>query len=263
VNFNAKWLLLIPVLLVAVGLGLFIPRLLDSDDSDDLAIIEEGNLSAEDKSQVTETLDEISDYEQLVASSPDDVSILKPLADDYFGLAQLEAQSGQTNDSFIHYKSAVDNYQKILVLQPDNAAVRLSLGLAYDGLLMREVAYRELRSVETSDPVLLFDLASALNLVGLFSEAKQALDGIVTDDPELLINVALEYTENLQLYTEAEAAVLRATDLAPDNQRAWLTLGFILKAAGKEEESRIALEKAVELDPESPMAEEAQNFLAE
>jgi tetratricopeptide (TPR) repeat protein len=234
---------------------------LESDGDDELNIIEEGNLSSQAEADVNESLEQIQDYEQLLEATPDDIEILKPLADNYFTLAELEASSGLTNDSFGHYKSAADNYRKILTLQPDNASVRLSLGLAYDGLLMREVAYRELRSVQSNDPVALFDLANAYIKVGLYTEAKQSLDAIQTDDPETLINIALAYAEELQLYTEAEAAVARATEIDLDNQRAWLTLGFILKSAGKDAEATVALEKAIEIDPHSPIAEEAQSFL--
>lgn len=260
-KFDARWLLLIPVLLVAIGLGLLIPSLLDDDGDEETNLLEEGNLSSQAEAEVTAILEQIEDYEKLVEDAPDDVEILKPLADSYFSLAELEVQNGLVNESFGHYKSAVDNYRRILVLQPDNAAVRLSLGLSYDGLLMREVAYRELRSVNTSDPQLSFDLANALIKVGLFAEARQALAAIDTDDADLLIEIALNYVEDLQLLEEAEAAARRSTELNPANQRAWLTLGFILKAAGKNEEATVALEKAIEIDPNSPIAEEAQNFL--
>lgn len=260
-NFNAKWLLLIPVLIVAVGLGLLIPTLLEDDGDEGTSLIEEGNLSSQAEADVTATLEQIDDYESLLENSPDDIEILKALADSYYGLAELEVQNGLVNDSFTHFKSAVDNYRKILALQPDNGAVRLSLALAYDGLLMREVAYRELRSVKTSDPQLTFDLANAFIKVGLFAEARESLESIETSDANLMTDIALNYAEDLQLFDQAEAAARQATGIDPANQRAWLTLGFILKSAGKEEEARSVLEKTIELDPQSPIADEAQNFL--
>jgi predicted CXXCH cytochrome family protein len=60
-------------------------------------------------------------------------------------------------------------------------------------------------------------------------------------------------------WTQAEASLRRAIELAPDDATAWGTLGWVLWQQNKAAEARSALEKAVALDPELP---EMHNNLA-
>lgn len=240
-KFNYRWLLLIPVLLVAVALGILIPRLLSGeDDSGETAVITEGSLSAQDEEQVKQILDQIGNYETLLQATPDDVEVLKPLADDYSDLARIEKDSQLTNDSFKHYKAAVDNYRKILALQPGNAPVRLALALAYDGLLMRDVAYRELTNFTVDQ-----------------------LSAMETDDTELLIDAALLYQEGFRLLPQSETLLQKATTLEPDNARAWLSLGFVIKSEGRTDEANAAFNKVIEIDPDSDYAQGAREYLGQ
>jgi predicted CXXCH cytochrome family protein len=59
--------------------------------------------------------------------------------------------------------------------------------------------------------------------------------------------------------TQAEVSLRRAIALAPDDQGAWATLGWVLWQQDKGTEARTALEKAVALDPDLP---ETHNNLA-
>ncbi|RJQ44250.1 MAG: hypothetical protein C4534_06735 [Gaiellales bacterium] len=238
-NFSYKWLLLIPVLLVAIGLGLLIPRLL-SDDTEELGIVSEGSLSAEAEARVAEILAQIEDYEKLLEASPGDVGILMPLAGSYYELAKVEEQYQQTNDSFRHFKSAVDYYRQALELQPENDAIRLSLALSYSGLRMGDVALREIESLSVSD-----------------------LESLGTNDTSLLIDAGLLYQEEYSRAAEAEILLVKATTLEPENQRAWLSLGFVRRSAGKTSEANAALEKVIAIDPTSDYAQAAQEYLTQ
>ena len=60
-------------------------------------------------------------------------------------------------------------------------------------------------------------------------------------------------------WTQAEASLRRAVELAPDDATAWGTLGWVLWQQDKGAEARAALEKSVQLDPELP---EMRNNLA-
>jgi predicted CXXCH cytochrome family protein len=60
-------------------------------------------------------------------------------------------------------------------------------------------------------------------------------------------------------WTQAEASLRRAVELAPGDATAWGTLGWVLWQQDKGAEARSALEKSVELDPELP---EMRNNLA-
>jgi tetratricopeptide (TPR) repeat protein len=57
-------------------------------------------------------------------------------------------------------------------------------------------------------------------------------------------------------HVEAEAAYLRATDLAPGMATAWRGLTRALLAQGRLPEARLALERALALDPAAPAAEQ-------
>ena len=63
----------------------------------------------------------------------------------------------------------------------------------------------------------------------------------------------------VQQFPQAEAALRRATSLAPDEAVAWGTLGWVLWQEQKAPEARADLERAVALDPELP---ELHNNLA-
>ena len=62
-----------------------------------------------------------------------------------------------------------------------------------------------------------------------------------------------------QQWTQAEASLRRATELAPDDATAWGTLGWVLWQQDRSAEALSALEKSVELDPE---LQEMHNNLA-
>ncbi|MHB8968114.1 MAG: tetratricopeptide repeat protein [Thermoleophilia bacterium] len=239
-DFNYKWLLLIPVLLVAIGFGVLIPMVLSSDSEEQPDIIKEAGLSAQAEEGVKRMLEQISSYEELLTTAPDDVDVLKPLADNYYDLAKLEEQNQLTNDAFGHYKAAVDNYRKVLAVQPDNGPARLSLALAYNGLLMRDVAFRELQVFTV--------------------ESLSALD---TTDTDLLIDAALFYQEEFSLLPEAEALLGRATAVEPDNSRAWLSLGFVLRSQGRTAEATAAFEKVIAIDPNTSYADGAREYLGQ
>ncbi len=55
-----------------------------------------------------------------------------------------------------------------------------------------------------------------------------------------------------QQWPQAEAALRRATDLAPGDPRGWGRLGWVLWQQNKSVEAKAALEKALSLDPEIP-----------
>ena len=73
-----------------------------------------------------------------------------------------------------------------------------------------------------------------------------------------LVQLGNALMENRQ-FPQAEAALRRATALAPDEPSGWATLGWVLWQQEKGAEARADLERAVALDPEVP---EVHNNLA-
>lgn len=100
----------------------------------------------------------------------------------------------------------------------------------------------------------------------LYRSAKAAVDyhrrylDLRPDDYGKRIGLGLSYSY-LDMNDIAERELVAATVAAPTSQRAWLSLGFIQNTAGKYEEARISLQKAVDIDPESGAGKEAQNLI--
>jgi tetratricopeptide (TPR) repeat protein len=72
------------------------------------------------------------------------------------------------------------------------------------------------------------------------------------------LGLALHYTGNSDRGIEY---LKKATTLSPDNQRSWLSLGFVAGASGHVTVAKPALKKAIELNPDSPMGKEAERIL--
>jgi tetratricopeptide (TPR) repeat protein len=53
----------------------------------------------------------------------------------------------------------------------------------------------------------------------------------------------------------------KGSQVMPSYQRIWLSLGYVLLSSGRNEEAKPALEKAVELAPESDVGREAQRMI--
>lgn len=152
-NSNLKWLLLIPVLAVAIALGYLIPTQLLSDDNSG----DENSSTTRQASQALQiemdnVQERIDAYERLLEQNPNDMESIKGLADGYLEIGTYQADAGQENESFRSYKNAVDNYRKYLAVNPGDNNVRKDLGLVYSYLQMTDVALRELRAVTAADP---------------------------------------------------------------------------------------------------------------
>ena len=60
---------------------------------------------------------------------------------------------------------------------------------------------------------------------------------------------------------EALAKLKHGTTVDPSFQRIWLTLGFVEGGAGHVDEARVALQRAIDLDPASAVGQEAKRIL--
>ncbi len=145
-----KWLLLIPVIAVAVVAGYLITSWLSESES--TSADESGSQNQAVELEVSQKQDIISKAQALVDKNPADAQALKSLGDAYLELGLLQSESGDVNGSFRSYKSAADAYQGYLNLVPQDADVRIDLGYTYYNLLMFEVAERELRAVTEAAP---------------------------------------------------------------------------------------------------------------
>jgi len=183
-NDNLKWLLLIPVVILAIALGYFIPKLLGDDDS--------GSSSPEPQNQALQLdidamQERIVTYEGVLTRAPGDAEAIKGLGDSYLEKGDIQLEINQQNEALRSYKSAVDYYRKYLAIDPAGVEVRIDLGLAYSKLYMPEIAVRELRSATDIAPtnqrawhVLGYVLE---NNMGLTAEARVAWQRSYDIDP--------------------------------------------------------------------------------
>jgi len=198
VKNNMKWLLLIPVVLIAFGLGFFvITQVLGNDNGGDSSDGQDQALQA----QISDLQERADAYKALVTRNPSDLEAVKGAGDSYLEIGSIQSEDGQVNDAYVSYKNAVDQYRLYLSQKPDDVEIRIDLGLAYSYLNMADIGVRELRTAVTT---------------------------------------------------------------APTNQRAWHSLGFVLyNGTGDLEQAQIAWQKAYEINPNTPIGQEAKSFLDE
>jgi tetratricopeptide (TPR) repeat protein len=72
------------------------------------------------------------------------------------------------------------------------------------------------------------------------------------------LGLAYFYTKNTN---EAISTLRKGTEVNPSFQRIWLSLGYVLMSAGKNEEARQALQKTVDLAPDSGVGQEARRMM--
>lgn len=85
---------------------------------------------------------------------------------------------------------------------------------------------------------------------------------VKSDDVEVRIDLGLAYSY-LEMIDVAVRELGTATTIAPANQRAWHSLGWILSSAGNTSEARDAWQKSYSIDPNSAIGKESKQFLDE
>lgn len=148
-NDNLKWLLLIPVLAIAIAAGFFIPQWVSGDGGEEQ---EASSLNPAVEVEVSNKQEQIDQFKTLVEANPQDTVALKGLGNAYLELGSIQKDGGDVNGAYRSFKGAVDNYRAYLVLLPEDQDVRIDLGFSYFNLLMFDVAEKELRAVTVAAP---------------------------------------------------------------------------------------------------------------
>ena len=197
-NSNLKWLLLLPVLVVAVVVGFVAMKLMTGDSSADTSTTD-SQASPALQVQLSDIQDRINAYNTLIERNASDLEAIRGLGDSYLEQGQAQGDNNQVNDSYRSYKNAIDQYRKYLSIEPTNVEVRIDLGLSYSYLQMVDIALRELHACVAA---------------------------------------------------------------APDNQRAWHSLGWVeYNGAGDLAAARDAWTKSYNLNPSTSIGQESKSFL--
>lgn len=163
------------------------------------------------------------------------------------GLEPYQRQALETN---------LAEFQQAMEYSLDFAFAGLNLGNLYERLgdpSRAEASYRRAIAVDDLFYPAKMNLAVLLDGQGRTVEAVALLREVMEAYPE---NFGAAYSlalglAGLQRYEEAETYMRLAASGMPENQRVHYNWGLLLQQLGRDEAARVALEKALELEPES------------
>ncbi|MCS7315197.1 MAG: tetratricopeptide repeat protein [Bryobacterales bacterium] len=147
-----------------------------------------------------------------------------------------------------------------LAADPANPQVRLQLAKRYRELGFPDLALEHARLAAERFPDLAdaqIEQARALRAMGLTAEAAELLEAFFRMHPRASANVPAWLgilRDELGQWQAGEAAHRAAVAMAPERDDLYNNLGYNLLKQGKHQEARKALERALELNPDSRAA---------
>ena len=116
----------------------------------------------------------------------------------------------------------------------------------------------------TDDPEALASIGDRYFESGNYLQAIKAYEKVIELNPEDIdtvndLGLAYYYTKKTEL---AMNTLRKGTEVKPDYQRVWLSFGFVALSSGNTKEGTSALNKALELDPDTDMGQEAKRLLS-
>jgi len=197
------------------------------------------------------------------ASAPEPKKPEDRQAEQYFRLGQANFAEGKNQE-------AIQNLRKSLQLNPKDADVHNYLGVVYLLLSDFAAAEKELREALKLNPYLT-DARNSLGAVqmktGRTGEALASFEEALKDrtyaSPEkILYNLGTLHLE-AKRYPEALDAFRRAISANANYAKGYYGLGLIYAETGKAEEARTNFRKVIALEPKSPEAGKAREYLAQ
>lgn len=221
-NDNLKWLLLIPVIIVAVALGFLVPKVLNGagGQGDEAAAGKQQEVDQALQADIDDAQQKIDAYQELADRNPGDMDALRGLSDNYYDLGMLQGEGGQQNEAYVSFKKAVDGYRKYLALQPDNPDVQVDLGLCYAYMDMAEVAERQLQAVAQAGPNWPVDLCNARDCQKTWQRAWHSLGWVQwqrlskTDEAKVALQKSYDLNPNSPLGQESKRFLEELTQAA-------------------------------------------------
>ena len=152
------------------------------------------------------------------------------------------------------YNCTLEQYRQILLLNPDSAQAHVLAGEAYDGMNQTAQAITEFQAAEKAaptEPNVHFGLGYLLWKQHRYQEAAEEFRKEIVNEP--MHAQALAYLGDseikLERPAEAEAILRRAVHQMGAPPLAWLDLGIVLAAQGKNDEAAADFQQAAKLDP--------------
>ena len=150
---------------------------------------------------------------------------------------------------------ALESLERAADLEPGKASVQLKKGKVLEGLGKDDEAAQAFESSFALTPHR-DDLVRGLRLqrMGKYRDAEIIYRDVVVKDPQnvdalrLLAGVAMHAKQ----WSDAEALLERALDIAPDFIQCWMDLGLACQEQGRLEDAANAFQRAQRLEPERP-----------
>jgi tetratricopeptide (TPR) repeat protein len=177
-------------------------------------------------------------------------------------LAQVQIALGST-------EQAISNYKRALDLAPNNVQLYVTLGSVYEkqeNWQAAQTVYQKALTIEPDNPLTANNLAYILVEHGgnvnvaltLAQTARRGLPNLANSADTL----AWAYFHN-GAFSIAAPLLEDAVKKAPDNSTYRYHLGLTYQKLNDSARARAELEKAIRLDPKSPIAEEARRALSQ
>lgn len=188
----------------------------------------------------------LREFERGLASAPDNGPLL---------VARVSAlrRAGRAKDAVDAAKAALLSNALELGLYHEMGRAWLDLGKPALARFVFEKA--EAIKGGTESAMIQGDLGWALHLDGEHYAAKKRLERAVELDPKhlpSLVSLARVLFEDRN-YPKMIELLETARDLDPNNRGVWTNLGIAYRGAGRADDARRAFERALDLDPASPM----------
>jgi type IV pilus biogenesis/stability protein PilW len=196
------------------------------------------------------------------ASAPHPKSTEDRQAQKYFQLGQASFSEGKNQE-------AIQNLKKSLQLNSKDADVHNFLGVVYLLLSDYPSAEKELEEALKLNPYLT-DAKNSLGAVymktGRSEKARDSFEEALKDktysSPEKILYNLGTLDLEARHYAEALEAFRKAVTANAGYARGYFGLGLVYAETGKVEDATTNFKKVISLDPKSPEAARAQEFLA-
>ena len=202
------------------------------------------------------------DTDQALASVTRAVELDKNSTGAIVLLAQIQAAKGQTDQ-------AVANYQRAIELSPNDARLHYALGSLYESMgnwQQAQASYQKALSIQPENPLAANNLAYLLLEHGgspnvaltLAQTARKGLPNL----PNSADTLGWAYYSN-GAYSVAAPLFEDAVKKVPGNQTYRYHLGLTYQKLNDPSRAKVELQKVIDLNPKSPVADQARHTLSE
>lgn len=193
--------------------------------------------------------------QEQLAKTPDDIDAHALLGKVY--LRSLGDMSNPQSGKMLQL--AIQEYEELAKLKPNDVETRLLLGQLYDlnhDSLKAEAEFKAAQKIDPNSEEVALNMARLYSEQGEPSRAAQVLNGIPVDDrsPRIEFSLGASY-EQMKKYKDAIAAYHRALDMEPDNLDTERGLANALLSDGQLDEALKVLNTIVEAEPQDAQSQ--------